>query len=269
MKNPRLHFSARSQADRPLLPGVHRVARAPDGAVVVADAPGGEALAQFCVDRRGIWLQVAEGARAVHVNGRPVRRMALLRAGDAVYVEGMEMLLQAPGEAPLRLPPPSGPPAAPDPCLVLRGVGGQHHGRCFALDVPRLLGAAAEADVRVEYDDAVAARHARLERHGDRVLLRGLDPARDTLVNGVAVHDAWLGPGDQLALGVQHRFVIEVPAQPAAEEAGDSPGAAAAEKDETGMGITARPSARRWPWLLLAALLLAAALNALLWYGVG
>lgn len=32
--------------------------------------------------------------RGVHINGRPVKRMVVLRPGDAVYVEGVELLLQ-------------------------------------------------------------------------------------------------------------------------------------------------------------------------------
>src|SRR3546814_14611743 len=49
------------------------------------------ARVRFCVDRRGVWLAVADGARGVHVNGREVRRLAKLRVGDAVYVDGVEM----------------------------------------------------------------------------------------------------------------------------------------------------------------------------------
>src|SRR3546814_5590969 len=76
----------------------------------------------FCVDRRGVWLAVADGARGVHVNGREVRRMAMLRVGDAVYVDGVEMRVigstapELPGAA-LHEPTSNG---TGDPRVVLR-----------------------------------------------------------------------------------------------------------------------------------------------------
>ena len=95
MQNLRLHFTNRPAPDRPLTTGVHRIVREAAGTIGVGDALQGALLAQICVDRRGLWLQVANGMRGVHINGRPVKRMAVLRPGDAVYVEGVELLLQS------------------------------------------------------------------------------------------------------------------------------------------------------------------------------
>ncbi|MFP3648525.1 FHA domain-containing protein, partial [Paraburkholderia sp. SIMBA_054] len=75
-------------------------------------------------------------------------------------------------------------------------------------------------------DPAFAARHARLEPHDGRILLRDLGSHEGSLVNGMAVRDCWLQPGDQLVFDAQHRFVLEVPVQPAVVEndaAGDLP----------------------------------------------
>ena len=79
MSDLRLHFSNRQQADHPLFPGVHRVLRQPSGVLGIGDGLPGVLLAQVCLDRRGLWLQVPAGARGVHINGRPVQRMAILR----------------------------------------------------------------------------------------------------------------------------------------------------------------------------------------------
>ena len=95
MQNLLVHFSQQQQPDQPLRPGVQRIVRQANGSVRLGDAGHGALLlAQFCMDDRGLWLQVGNGIRGIHVNGRPVRRMALLRAGDAVYVDGVEMVLQ-------------------------------------------------------------------------------------------------------------------------------------------------------------------------------
>ncbi|HEY5971193.1 MAG TPA: FHA domain-containing protein, partial [Pseudoxanthomonas sp.] len=126
VENLRLHFGNRQQPDRPLATGVHRVVREASGQLGVGDgAQGvqGALLAQFCVDRRGLWLQVAGGIRGVHVNGRPVQRMALLRAGDTVYVEGAEIVVLASHQTVDAMPRPS-KDDADYPHVVLRGIGG-------------------------------------------------------------------------------------------------------------------------------------------------
>ena len=259
MTDLQLHFSNRQQLDHPLSPGIHRVVRQSNGVLGIGDAPGGVLLAQFCLDQRGLWLQVPPGARAVHVNGRPVQRRALLRAGDGVYVDGVELLVRAP----LRVAGPLDPGEhTGDPRVVLRGVGGQHHGRSYTLGPTRLVGASREADIRID-DPAFPARHALLERHGDVVLLRNLGQ-EPSVVNGIPVRDAVLGAGDQVVFVGQHRFVLEFPAVPGAPP---SPGPV---PEEPAPGMPAAPtagSARRLPWLLLAALLLGLTLSALLWFG--
>ncbi len=262
MSDLHLHFSNRQQADFALRPGVHRMMRQASGTLGLGERAQGALLAQFCVDRRGLWLQVAQGARGIHVNGRPVRRMALLRAGDAVYADGVELVVQAPARSePL---PPVEEDHAGDPRVVLRGVGGQYHGRSFTLGPTRLVGAARDADIRIE-DAAFPERHALIERRGERVVLRDLGQGEGSQVNGVRVRDAVLRAGDQVVFDGQHRFVIEFPAVGGA-------GVALPEADSEAPAVVAAAPARersrgvRLPWLLLAAALLAALLSALMWF---
>lgn len=241
----------------PLDTGSHAIGRAEDGTPILLGEAGAEgARVCFCIDRRGAWLAVAAGVRGVHVNGRPVQRKSLLRAGDCIHVDGNEFVLAAarPSPAPPRDNGQS-PAAGSDPRIVLRGVGGRHHGRSFTLDRPRLVGSAADADIRID-DPAFAARHARIGMQDGLVVLRGLDE-QPCVVNGEPRRDAVLQPGDQVVFDARHRFVLEAPvrilgALPAADVPSPSPAAAL------------QPSRRRLPWLLLAALLLAAAMSALL-----
>jgi len=266
MTHLRLRFPNRQQPDLVLGPGVHSIGRDPADRPVMVDDPA-QAIAQFCVDRRGVWLQLREGARGLHVNGRPVRRMAMLRAGDAVFVDGNEWLLlgDTPPSAPAEARPASSDPGA-DPRMVLRGIGGPHHGRSITLDQPRLVGRLPECDIRID-DPAFADRHARLEPHAEGLVLRDLGSHEGSLVNGWPVRSALLRAGDQVVFDTQ-RFLVEAPsrgtpgepqkpAQPAPVEA---PAAPAGESKSAS-------SIRRVPWLLLAALFLAAALSLLLLYG--
>lgn len=267
MQNLRLHFSNRPAPDRPLTTGVHRIVREAAGTIGVGDALQGALLAQICVDRRGLWLQVANGMRGVHINGRPVRRMAVLRPGDAVFVEGVELLLQSGYASAVDLR--DSDAGQGDMRVVLRGLGGKYHGRSVSLEQPRIVGRARDAHIRID-DPGFAERHARLELRGERVLLRDLGSAEGTRVNGVAVRDALLVAGDQVVFDAQHRFVLEVPWAPSAklEDAVPVDDTGAAPTDAAMMDTPAA-SMLRWPWLLIAALLMAGALSALLLFGAG
>jgi pSer/pThr/pTyr-binding forkhead associated (FHA) protein len=227
--------------------------------------PGQRGGVRLCLDRRGAWLQVDPDESGVLVNGRPVRRMAMLRVGDTVWLDGTEHQLLQADDAGL-------PPAAEEggaTRLVLRGVGGQYHGRCITLDRPRTVGRLAECDIRVD-DPAFAERHARLEPRGDAVVLEPLSAEDDSVVNGEHVRNALLRAGDQVVFDAHHRFVLESPGRPKVRrdmpiDLDDAPGTLPD-------GLSSRPRSgrsalRRLPWLLLAALLLAAALSGLLLSG--
>ena len=247
----------------PLGPGVHGIGRIGDtvGLVEDADAP---AIRLF-VDRRGVWMTVADGARGVHVNGRPVQRMAMLRLGDAIYLDGVEMLLVSERGVP---PLPGSLRDMPgqfggDARVIVRGVGGRHHGRSFTLEVPRLVGRSDDADIRID-DPAFAERHARIEMIGERIVLRDLGTGEGSLVNGEPVRDALLMPGDQIVFDTHHRFVIEAPSLLPPQ----APGAAPVSVDDAPERVgTSRGAASNVPWLLLAAVLIAAVLSALLLLG--
>lgn len=259
MDTLRLRFDP-GDDDHPLAVGLHGVGRRQDGdgLGLVEASP----IVNFCVDRRGVWLTVPEGTRGVHVNGRPVRRMAMLRLGDTVFVDGSGIRLvsaQAPRQPETGFGDSTG--EAGDVRVVLRGVGGHYHGRSFTLERPRLVGSAPEADIRID-EAAFAERHARLEMLRGEVVLRDLGSAEGSQVNGEAVRDAVLQPGDQVVFDAHHRFVLESPSGARTAAAGAEPVAAAAP-------VQARGGAMRLPWLLVAAALLAGLLALLLLFGAG
>lgn len=266
MDTLKLRFANRDVAELPLGAGVHGVGRV-DGSGELGPLDEGAAV-RICVDRGGVWLKVSDGVEGVHVNGRQVRRMAMLRVGDAIYVDGHEMRLvaaRAPEVPAADLRDAAGDEEG-DPRVVLRGVGGRYHGRSFTLECPRLVGSSSDADIRID-EPAFADRHARVEMLGTRVLLRDLGSAEGSVVNGEPVRDALMGPGDQVVFDAHHRFVVEAPARAPASRDG---GSDMAEDIVARAGEARQPdSLRRWPWLLLAALVLATLLAALLLFGAG
>ena len=252
----RLRFCDDSRPDLPLDTGVHALARQGTGlAPVASDGPW---LLQLCHDRRGIWMTVAPGTRGIHVNGRPVQQLAMLRAGDSIHVDGQELLLVGTRE---EQPLPASParPGEGSLRLVLRGIGGDHHGRSLSLEKPRRIGSSARADLRID-GHGIAPEHAVLELVDGQPLLH--QTAAEVLVNGSAVRQAVLQAGDQLVFGGRHRFVLE----------GPPPSAAAVAGPRSLPTADAPPAphphwSRRVPWLLVVALLLAAGLWALLVFG--
>ncbi|MDQ2703022.1 MAG: FHA domain-containing protein [Pseudomonadota bacterium] len=238
-----------------LTTGRHAIGRADDGSLERRERADGARVC-LCVDRRGVWLTVGEGVRGVHVNGRPVQRQALLRTGDCIHVDGHEIVL-ARGSGGSREAPPRefAAQGASDPRIVLRGIGGHHHGRSFTLDRQRVVGSGSDADIRID-DPAFAPRHARIGLQDGMVVLQSLGD-ESCLVNGQRLREAVLQPGDQIVFDDHHRFVIEAPLAILGELPMEH------SPEMVVVPSRARASAWRLPWLLLAAVLLAAALSAL------
>jgi pSer/pThr/pTyr-binding forkhead associated (FHA) protein len=254
----RLRFPDAASSDLVLEPGVYTVGRGGDGRL--GPAARHDAMLQVSVDRRGTWLTVREGVRGVHVNGRPVRRMALLRAGDVLFADGSELLLL--GESPASRDDAADAPS--DAGTVLRGVGGLNHGRSFVLERGCAIGSARDCDVRID-GPSVAERQAVIEAEGGGLMLRETGAREACTVNGHSTREAWLRPGDQIVIGAHHRFVLESSSPSRGRRV---------ERDATEFAPADEPEApaastRRWrvPWLLVAALMLSAALSLLLLYG--
>lgn len=262
MNELRLRFCDGDQPDLVLAAGVQALGRLPTGLGPIAgELPW---LLQICNDRRGIWLTVGDDLRSVHVNGRPVHHVALLRAGDSIHVDGGELLLTAANELkPLPQAVASARDSVANLRLSLRGIGGQHHGRSISLEQPRRIGRAVDADIRIE-GPGIAERHALIEGINGQAVLR--DAEADVLLNGQPVRQAVLQAGDQIAFDVQHRFVLEAPPPshaPLPNGRGQEAATAAGHEEDR-----QHPRGKaRVPWLLLAALLLAAMLSSLLLFG--
>jgi len=175
--------------------------------------------ASIIADRRGLWLRVLPDSQAIHLNGRPVKQLAMLRVGDLLCFDQTRIQLRdTDAKAINRNIPETGPLALNETQQVsaarvlLRGLSGQHFGRIYGLVSPQLLGSGANADIAIE-DDSVAEKHAQIELHGDKVVLRAMSIEAVTQVNGIAVTDALLSPGDQIAIE-QSRFMLEAPGLP-------------------------------------------------------
>ncbi|MGY3264998.1 pSer/pThr/pTyr-binding forkhead associated (FHA) protein [Lysobacter sp. HA35] len=239
-----------------LEPGVHPIVSSMlDG----RHAGDTEPVAHIYVDSRGVWLQVRDGVRGVYVNGRPIRRMAMLRAGDSIFLAGVECVLvgRRPESADVAAS------ARTEGRAVLRAIAGRHHGRCFPLDRDCVLGRAADSDIPVD-DEAVGPRELTLRATAKGVRATTSTTAAPVWVNGHSLSSALLLPGDQLVIAGQHRFVVEAARPPDVEP----------ERERRPSGRAPAPpqlrrAARRMPWLIVAAVLLAGALSLLLLYGAG
>ncbi len=87
-----------------------------------------------------------------------------------------------------------------------------------------LVGRSNICDLRLEDDLAVSSNHARIENLGGRWMLRDLESANGTEVNGQAVSTITLQDGDMVSVGeTQFRFTLDA-AEPAPPPAAPLPG---------------------------------------------
>lgn len=229
-------------------------------------------------ERRLCALHLAPGALA-YVNARPIRGLALLRAGDVVMLNRVRLLLQgAIANAPVPVGTNDSLDARPGgPRVVLRCVAGPQYGRSFRFEPSLSIGRSERADLSIE-DEALAPIHARLHWLGERCLVRCESEGQTVEINGQSVSAGWLLPGDQLRLGLG-RYVLEAPGlRPGRREDPHTPvkpmraveanvagGAAAIASGGDGAAAVARPGFN-FGWLILAATGIAAALIALFLY---
>lgn len=219
--------------------------------VIVTGGEAADRHVEICFRQRGWQLHVLPGAERVHVNARPVQRLALLRLGDRVTVAGHKLAL-LPVDDDVPPPEPEAALAADAPAALmcgLRAVAGPLSGRCLALrpglQLDHLLLPGMVGCVRLHG----ASRSANFEVVGD-------DATRPSC-NGVEAPRGALHQGDQLAWG-RHRFVLETLASP--------PRLAPApeEQEPEPAGRANRSLHREMLWLLGMAVLLAGLIAVLL-----
>ncbi len=188
----------------------------------------------------------------------------MLRGGDSIFLEGLEMLLV--GVEPPPAPDGEFPSRPNDRRTVLRAVGGFHHGHCFSVHERVSVGRSADCTIMLD-DSALALRHAVLEPHPEGAVLRDLGTGKGNIVNGHRVRDALLRAGDQVLFSSQQRFVLEAPSGGPRETPDFDEQEAQPDPADDVPRSTMPPSVRRVPWLLFAALMMAGALSLLLLYG--
>ncbi len=199
-------------------------------------------------DRRGWVLQVLPSADRIHVNARPVRERALVRAGDIISVGDCRMLLRD-EQDPAQRPPFA---ASGQGCrtAALRAVAGPASGRVWSLRDSLELGPQGPCRLDLPIGEMAALR---LQWEAGQLWLETISSsARHPLrVNGVVVqHKTGLQPGDQIGLAT-HRFVLDAPGM-APEPQLMAPAPAPSHLPEE----TAGPAREVW-WLIVTAAVLA------------
>jgi predicted component of type VI protein secretion system len=126
----------------------------------------------------------------------------------------------------------------------LKGASGAVINQSFELGGRTMIGRADDCDLRLD-QAGVAGRHAEITVNDSGLLLRRLDPKAEVLLNGRAVESAELASGDEIRIA-NCRFVLQAPGlRPA--------------KVLTSEAVS--PRRGYLPWLIVAALLAAAAVS--------
>jgi hypothetical protein len=125
----------------------------------------------------------------------------------------------------------------------LKGASGPVINQAFSLAANNVIGRAGDCDLRIDLE-GVASRHAEVREEPDgSLVLCNLDPASQTLLNGEPVQQASLASGDEIRIA-NCRWVLQAPGL---------------RPEKVLSSGTARTRQSMVPWLIVAALLAAAA----------
>jgi hypothetical protein len=91
----------------------------------------------------------------------------------------------------------------------LKGTSGKVINQSFPFRESIVLGSAGDCDVVLDEPD-VAARHAEIRLTDGGLLLKGLESAGGTLLNGEPVSEAALASGDEIRIGTC-RWMLQAP----------------------------------------------------------
>jgi pSer/pThr/pTyr-binding forkhead associated (FHA) protein len=203
----RIEFPNAAREDFHWTQALLRIGSAAHNDLVLASGQAAPEHLRIHQDRRGWVLQVLPSADRIHVNARPVREQALLRAGDVISVGDCRMLLRSDEDPVGRASPQV---SGQGRCTVaLRAVAGPLSGRVLSLEGGLELGSPGHCPLELPQGDVVVLR---IFWEGGQLWLENLracerHPLR---VNGTAVQKLALLPGDQIGVAM-HRFVIDGP----------------------------------------------------------
>ena len=173
--------------------------------------------ATIIVDQRGVTLDISEQSGEIKLNQRTVRLKAILRMGDAILIDQIQMMLHAAASR-MRNPPEATKNMSDEQLSIvkkmpakvyLRGVAGEHFGELIPLYRRLVIGRGEDCDIILKGNE-ISREHAAIENSSDGVFLRDLGSINGTFVNGNQVRDVVLNPGDQIAFDTE-RYVIESP----------------------------------------------------------
>ena len=214
----RLSFPQGVHPDVTVQPGELTIGSAPDNRVVLKADGIRPHHATIVVDNRGTWLFLRNPDAQTHVNARPVREKAILRLGDIVTLEAVNILVKPAYDETVRGTRPTGAGASDTsrqspPRAVLRGVAGPYFGKVVPIQGRLTIGRGKDCDLVLD-EPEMGAKHATLEVNGTEIALRDVGTTSATFVNGVQVSEAVaVFTGDQLAFD-RNRFLIEAPGMP-------------------------------------------------------
>lgn len=200
-----------------LAPGLNRIGSDDSAAVVLRHAGVESNHCEINISGSGASLAPASGAD-VQVNGKSVRELIALRAGDVIGVGPVQARVVALQAATGQVG--EGSDADSDatrirpavPKLVLRGVSAPVFGKVYPLHAALVLGRAPECDLPIE-SEQVSRRHARIVPGDGSARVEDLGSANGTYVNGRRVESGELKPGQELRLD-SVRFLLLEPGKP-------------------------------------------------------
>lgn len=185
-----------------------RIGSGPDNDLILAASQAAPKHLLVSLDRRGWVLDILPEAQRIYVNARPVRERAILRAGDTLSIGDCRMLLCADVDPTGRSSPDM--PEQERCTVALRAVAGPLSGQVLALAERLELGAQGRVPLDLPQGENITLTIFWRDGQLRMETSQAVDSRYPVRVNGTAVQQTLLLPGDHIGLGM-HRFLIDAP----------------------------------------------------------
>lgn len=140
-------------------------------------------------------LKNTSGDSSLLVNGKAVTKEASLKVGDEISLAGIRLMIIDPKSGFV----PKGPEQAAASPWSIRANHSALNNRVYPITGKMVLGRSNECDITLSVSH-LSRKHAELSVVGNKLLVKDLDSANGTFVNGKRVKEDTLKKGDELRL---------------------------------------------------------------------
>ncbi len=191
----KLQFKDQRQPPIWLVESVTTIGSDPKNHVVIKDEGVDAQHAEIRKEDDALYLSDLDSYQGTLVNGNKIKAKFQLRAGDAVSIGGVELLIVEPQAAGEKKEPAA---AKPRSDWSIMALSGPLKGKSIPIHGSMVFGRSSSCDIQIN-DAHMSRRHAEINLKGGVLRLVDLQSSNGTMVNGKTIGEQALKPGDKIS----------------------------------------------------------------------